>query len=128
MGGKNRIFLTHPTEFEVLEDVNPGLVFSLNFDGKERSEKASVLKMDRFVDLSTAFLQKHFSEDIVPKVENAATELTSVPRGEGSHSDSDMESKVADKQDTIQFGPKRTIAEIISAGRKGKRRRSKRPR
>ena len=73
-------------------------------------------------------MQKHFSEDIVPKVENAATELTSVPRGEGSHSDSDMESKVADKQDTIQFGPKRTIAEIISEGRKGKRRRSKRRR
>ena len=73
--------------------------------------------MDRFVDLSTAFA-KHFLK-ILFKVENAATELTSVPRGEGSHSDSDMESKVADKQDTIQFGPKRTIAEIISGeGRK----------
>ena len=132
MGGKNRIYLTNPVEFEILEDVNPGLAFSFNFNGAERSGTNSVLKMDKFVDLSTAFLQKHFSGERVP-VKGTKTS-SNAPSREKTTGDGNVESKIAEKgetskapEDAIEFGPKRTIAEIISAGKKAKRRRSKRP-
>ena len=128
MGGQNRLYLTKPLEFQLDEDADTGMVVEFEWGTSEERSPPGSLKMDKFVNFSVGFLNKHFESKASPAQPSSSSTVVKSKETAVTTESNDVESKVPDDtimletdasrkpEKVIVFPPKRSIASIIATG------------